>query len=268
MPQPPVGPATNPVTPPPTRSISSVARDAADLLALPGTGFTVQLAAARGSPGFTAFRQQLGVAVEDTFVIKVRREGAGLVVDVVARFSRPARRAAPQARWPRTAISGRDAWRRCRRKSAPRPSKRLRILFKPNGVVHESHRQRTSQPFPARTAPAARRHHADLGDAPGRAIPSPNIAPRANAPGSFMNLCRSPELACEVTMQPLDRFELDAAILFGHPDHPRRHGTGPELCRRRGPALRLSAAHARRHHPGSAYPTPKANSSTCRTRCA
>ena len=32
--------------------------------------------------------------------------------------------------------------------------------------------------------------------------------------GSFMNLCRNPELACEVTMQPLDRFELDAAILF------------------------------------------------------
>ncbi|GMU42089.1 MAG: uroporphyrinogen decarboxylase [Xanthomonadales bacterium] len=32
--------------------------------------------------------------------------------------------------------------------------------------------------------------------------------------GSFMNLCRSPELACEVTLQPVERFELDAAILF------------------------------------------------------
>lgn len=32
--------------------------------------------------------------------------------------------------------------------------------------------------------------------------------------GSFMNLCRAPELCCEVTLQPLDRFELDAAILF------------------------------------------------------
>ncbi len=36
---------------------------------------------------------------------------------------------------------------------------------------------------------------------------------RAEA-GSFMNLCRNPELACEVTLQPLERFPLDAAILF------------------------------------------------------
>ncbi len=32
--------------------------------------------------------------------------------------------------------------------------------------------------------------------------------------GSFMDLCRNPELACEVTIQPLDRYPLDAAILF------------------------------------------------------
>lgn len=32
--------------------------------------------------------------------------------------------------------------------------------------------------------------------------------------GSFMALCRSPELACEVTLQPVERFDLDAAILF------------------------------------------------------
>jgi uroporphyrinogen decarboxylase len=32
--------------------------------------------------------------------------------------------------------------------------------------------------------------------------------------GSFMQLCTHPELACEVTLQPLDRFPLDAAILF------------------------------------------------------
>jgi len=32
--------------------------------------------------------------------------------------------------------------------------------------------------------------------------------------GSFMDLCMNPELACEVTLQPLDRYPLDAAILF------------------------------------------------------
>ncbi|MCB5190894.1 uroporphyrinogen decarboxylase [Methylobacillus arboreus] len=36
---------------------------------------------------------------------------------------------------------------------------------------------------------------------------------RKNA-GSFMSLCQSPDFATEVTLQPLDRYPLDAAILF------------------------------------------------------
>ena len=46
----------------------------------------------------------------------------------------------------------------------------------------------------------------------GRYLPEYN-ATRARA-GSFLELCRSPALATEVTLQPLERFPLDAAILF------------------------------------------------------
>ncbi|MDV2080865.1 uroporphyrinogen decarboxylase [Marinobacter xestospongiae] len=38
-------------------------------------------------------------------------------------------------------------------------------------------------------------------------------ATRAQA-GDFLSLCKNTELACEVTLQPLERFPLDAAILF------------------------------------------------------
>ena len=38
-------------------------------------------------------------------------------------------------------------------------------------------------------------------------------ATRARA-GDFMSLCQSPQLACEVTLQPLERYAFDAAILF------------------------------------------------------
>ena len=46
----------------------------------------------------------------------------------------------------------------------------------------------------------------------GRYLPEYN-ATRKRA-GSFLALAQTPELACEVTLQPLERFPLDAAILF------------------------------------------------------
>ena len=46
----------------------------------------------------------------------------------------------------------------------------------------------------------------------GRYLPEYNETRRRA--GSFLDLCRNPQLATEVTLQPLARFDLDAAILF------------------------------------------------------
>lgn len=42
----------------------------------------------------------------------------------------------------------------------------------------------------------------------------PEYRAMRNKAGSFLTLCKTPELACEVTLLPLQRFKLDAAILF------------------------------------------------------
>jgi len=63
-------------------------------------------------------------------------------------------------------------------------------------------------------------------------------ATRARA-GSFLQLCMTPELACEVTLQPLDRFPLDAAILFSDIlTIPHAMGLGLEFETGEGPVIR------------------------------
>ncbi|MCQ4165242.1 uroporphyrinogen decarboxylase [Tahibacter harae] len=63
-------------------------------------------------------------------------------------------------------------------------------------------------------------------------------ATRAQA-GSFMALCTNPELACEVTLQPLRRFALDAAILFSDIlTVPDAMGLGLHFAEGEGPKFR------------------------------
>jgi uroporphyrinogen decarboxylase len=54
--------------------------------------------------------------------------------------------------------------------------------------------------------------------------------------GSFMVLCKTPDLACEVTLQPLARFPLDAAILFSDIlTIPDAMGLGLSVIEKQGP---------------------------------
>lgn len=56
--------------------------------------------------------------------------------------------------------------------------------------------------------------------------------------GSFMNLCKTPELACEVTLQPLQRYSLDASIIFSDIlTIPDAMGLGLEVLEGKGPVF-------------------------------
>ena len=54
---------------------------------------------------------------------------------------------------------------------------------------------------------------ADLADAPGRPLPA-GISRGPGQGRDFIALCTTPELAAEVTLQPIRRYGFDAAILF------------------------------------------------------
>jgi len=56
--------------------------------------------------------------------------------------------------------------------------------------------------------------------------------------GSFLELCYSPELAAEVTLQPLRRYDLDAAIIFADIlVVPHAMGNGLSFVEGEGPKL-------------------------------
>ncbi|HLU80236.1 MAG TPA: uroporphyrinogen decarboxylase [Burkholderiaceae bacterium] len=68
----------------------------------------------------------------------------------------------------------------------------------------------------------------------GRYLPEYN-ATRARA-GSFLALAQNPAYACEVTLQPLERYELDAAILFSDIlTVPHAMGLGLDFVQGEGP---------------------------------
>jgi uroporphyrinogen decarboxylase len=68
----------------------------------------------------------------------------------------------------------------------------------------------------------------------GRYLPEYNQT-RARA-GSFLSLAQNPEFACEVTLQPLNRFDLDAAILFSDIlTIPHARGLGLDFLEGEGP---------------------------------
>ena len=63
--------------------------------------------------------------------------------------------------------------------------------------------------------------------------------------GGFLALCKTPELACEVTIQPLRRFQLDAGIIFSDIlTIPDAMGLGLEFIEGKGPIFQNPIRHA------------------------
>src|SRR5438045_6197924 len=76
----------------------------------------------------------------------------------------------------------------------------------------------------------------------GRYLPEYNETRRRA--GSFLALCKTPSLAAEVTLQPLERFPLDAAILFSDIlTIPDAMGLGLYFAEGEGPRFERSEEH-------------------------
>ena len=85
---------------------------------------------------------------------------------------------------------------------------------------------------------------------------------------TLLELCKTPELALEVTLQPL-RLGVDAAILFADillPLEPM--GASFEFAKGEGPVIHEPIAHRARRSTTCASSTPRSRSATCSRRSA
>ena len=69
----------------------------------------------------------------------------------------------------------------------------------------------------------------------------PEYRAKRKKAGDFLTLCQTPELACEVTLQPITRYSLDAAIIFSDIlTIPDAMGLGLKLVESVGPKFENS----------------------------
>ena len=61
---------------------------------------------------------------------------------------------------------------------------------------------------------------------------------------NFLDMCKEPDVCCELALQPINAFKLDAAILFSDIlTIPDSFGLGVEFVEKEGPVFNLSLIH-------------------------